>query len=197
MRLRFGPPNRTLMTELETPRFVLRPVGPLEILRDPGDWRHTRRIYHDLYMLNEPMSLVTWLRRGPFPDQFRRFTSAIVPKGETRTIGYHMVKLRGAETASFTIGIHDDAWLGKDVAVEARIRIINYYIRHGLQRFTATISATNTASIFTYRKLGYAYAGTVAHADRRDTETDAPVDFLLFEMSKENWMRGPYAEAGL
>jgi RimJ/RimL family protein N-acetyltransferase len=184
------------MTELETPRFILRPVGPLEVLRDPGGWRHTRHIYRDLYLVNRPMSLVAWLNRGPFPDQFRRFTSAIVPRGETRAIGYHMVKLRGPTSASFTIGIHDDAWLGKDVAVEARIRIINYYVRHGLQRFTANVAATNFASIFTYRKLGYTYVGSM-QSDRRHPETGAPVSFLSFEMLKENWMRGPYAEAGL
>jgi len=192
MRLRLKPPNRDLMTELETPRFILRPVGPLEILRDPGDWRRTEWIYRDLYLQERPLSLVGWLKCGPFPDQFRRFTSAIVPRGESRAIGYHMVTLQRGNSASCTAGIHDAAWRGKDATVEARIRILNHYFRHGIERFTGKVEATNFASVFTYRKLGYTQVATVR--GERHRPDGRPLDDLLFEMRKEDWMRGPHAE---
>lgn len=194
MRLRLEPPNRELMTELETERFILRPVGPLEILRDPGDWRRTEWIYRDLYLQGRPMGLLRWMQLGPFPDQFRRFTSAIIPRGEDRAVGYHMVTLRGRAAASCTAGIHAAGWRGKDVTVEARARIIDHYFRHGIDRFIGKVEATNFASIFTYRKLGYAHIGTT-HGERRRPDTGAPVDDLVFEMRKEDWMRGPFAEA--
>jgi len=192
MRLRLRPPDRELMTELETPRFIIRPVGPLEILRDPYDWRRTEWIYRNLYLQDRPLSLFRWLRVGPFPDQFRRFTSAIIPRGETRPVGYHMVTLRGRRTASCMAGVHDPGWRGKDVSVEARARIINHYFRHGIERFIGKVESTNFASVFTYRKLGYTHVAT-AHGERHRPD-GAPVDDLVFEMKKENWMRGPFAE---
>lgn len=192
MRLSLQPPNRDLMIELETPRFVLRPVGPFEILLDPGGWRRTEWIYRDLYLQDRPLGLLKWLRCGPFPDQFRRFTSAIIPRGEQRAVAYHMVTLRGGRSASCAVGIHDAAWRGKDVTVEARARIMDHYFRHGIERFTGKVEATNFASIFTYRKLGYAHIRTT-RGERRRPDTGAPVDDLVFEMLKEDWMRGPFA----
>lgn len=189
-------PNRTLMAELETERFILRTVHMLDLIGDPADWRRMPRIYRDLYLEKRPMSFATWLRRGPFPDQVRRFTCAIVPRGTTRPIGYHMVKLSGPFSASNSVGIHDEAWLGKDVAVEARARIMNHFFRHGIRRFTARVASFNTASIFTYRKLGYAHVGTL-HAEQIHPVTNAPIDFVLFEAMKEDWKHSPYAEPDL
>lgn len=189
-------PNRALMAELETERFVLRPVHMLELIGDPHGWRRNRRIYRDLYLEKGPMDFATWLRRGPFPDQVKRFTSAIVPKGETKPIGYHMVRLTGWHNASNTVGIHDDAWLGKDVAVEARAKIMNLFFRNGVTRFSASVRSTNHASIFTYRKLGYAHVGTL-HGERHDPETGVPIDFVVFEALKADWMRGRFAESDL
>ncbi|RYH03709.1 MAG: N-acetyltransferase [Alphaproteobacteria bacterium] len=196
MRVSLKPPNRKLQTELETPRFILRPVGQLELVPDPGGWRSLQRIYGDIYLRKEPMSFSTWLKMGPFPDGQRRFTFAIVPKGSDRAVGYHMVRLSGLRTASNTVGIHDDAWLGKDVAVEARARLMNHFFRHGIERFSSRCHAGNLPSIFTYRKLGYAHVGTL-HREHAHPGTGQPVDVLLFEMLKENWMRSPYAEPDL
>jgi len=197
VRLPLKPPNRVLMTELETERFILRPAGFLEIMRDPGGWRTNRNIYLNVYFRKQPMSFRRWLKVGPFPDGRERFTFAIIPKGEATPVGYHMVRPNGWRTGGNTVGIHDEAWLGRNVAVEVRARLMNHFFRHGdIDRFTSRIPANNPASIFTYRKLGYAHVGTL-HRERADPLTGEPLDFLLFEMLKENWMRGPYAEPGL
>lgn len=119
MRFSFRPPDPRFRVELETSRFILRPIGKLELVGDPHGWRTNRRIWRDLYMKKEAMSFSTWLKAGPFPDGRKRFTFAIIPKGTDRPIGYHMIKLLGHLSASNTVGIHDEAWLGKDVAVEA------------------------------------------------------------------------------
>ena len=197
MRFSLKPPDRLLMTQLETERFILRPCGALEILRDPGGWRTNRNIYRNVYFRAKPMDLGSWLKRGPFPDGHRRFTFAIVPKGTGTVIGYHLVRRQGWKTAGNTVGIHDPAWLGKDAAVEVRIKLMNHFFRHGeIDRFTSRIEATNYPSIFTYRKLGYRHVGTL-HRERADPETGKPVDYLLFEMLKDDWVRGPHAEPNL
>ena len=197
MKLSLKPPNRTLMTELETERFILRPAGILEILRDPGGWRTNRNIYRNVYLLKGPMSLAAWLKRGPFPDGQTRFTFAIVPKGTSTVIGYHSVRQAGWKTAGNAVGIHDSAWLGKDAAFEVRKKLMNHFFRHDdVQRVTSRIESTNHPSIFVYRKLGFRHSGTL-HRERADPETGKPIDYLLFEMLKEDWMRGPHAEPGL
>jgi RimJ/RimL family protein N-acetyltransferase len=196
MRFSFKTPNRKLQTELETARFILRPVGPFDLIRDPHGWRSNPRIYRDLYLMKEPMTFSTWLKTGPFPDGQKRFTFAIVPKGTDRAVGYHMVRLSGWLTAGNTVGIHDDAWLGKDVAVEARAKLMNHFFKNGIERFSSRCEATNLPSVFTYRKLGYHHVGTL-HRERPHAVTGKPVDLLLFEMLKDDWKRSPFAEPGL
>ena len=195
MRFSLKPPNRRLQVELETKRFILRPVGLFDLLPDPSGWRSNRRICRDLYTLKGPMTFRTWLKTGPFPDGQKRFTFAIIPRDRPGAvaIGYHLVKLNGWRTATNSVGIHDEAWLGKDVVVEARARLMNHFFHNGVERFTSHCEAGNTASIFTYRKLGYSHVGTL-HRERPDPETRKPLDYLLFEMLKDDWMRGPYAE---
>lgn len=196
MRFSTKPPNRALMTQLETKRFILRPVTKRELFGDPHGWRTNPRIYHDLYNRKAPLGWLEWLRVGPFPDGERRFTFAIVPRGSDRPIGYHLVRLTTPTTARNTAGIHDEAWLGKDVAVEARARLMNHFFRHGIERFASSCVARNLPSVFTYRKLGYAHVGT-STAPRPDPETGKPVDLLLFEMRKDDWRRSRYAEPDL
>jgi RimJ/RimL family protein N-acetyltransferase len=197
VKLTLKPPNRTLMTELETARFVLRPAGMLEILRDPGHWRSNPRMYRNIYLLPGPMSFRSWMKYGPVPDGVDRFLFAIVPKGSTTAIGYHMIRPNGYQTAGSTVGIHDDAWLGKDVAVEVRAKLMNHFFRHGgVERFSSRIESRNHPSIYTYRKLGFQHVGTL-HREKPDPNTGEPIDYLLFEMLKSTWKRGPYAEPGL
>ena len=197
MRFSLKPPDPKLQVTLETERFILRPCSTLEILRDPGDWRTNPNIYRNVYFRSTPMGLAGWLKWGPFPDGRRRFTFAIIPKGTSTVIGYHAVRRQGWQTAVNTVGIHNATWLGKHAAVEVRIKLMNHFFRNGgIHRFTARIEATNHPSIFTYRKLGYRHVGTL-HRERADPETGKPVDYLLFEMLKVHWKRGPFAEPDL
>jgi len=196
MRFSLKPPDTRLQVTLETERFILRPVTKRELFGDPGGWRNNRRIYRDLYRRAAPLGLLDWLRVGPFPDGERRFTFAIVPKGSDRPVGYHLIRLATPTTARNTVGIHDEAWLGKDVAVEARAKLMNHFFRHGIERFASRCAARNLPSVFTYRKLGYAHVGT-SPAERPDPETGKPVDMLLFEMRKDDWKRSRYAEPNL
>jgi RimJ/RimL family protein N-acetyltransferase len=193
MRLRFRQ-NRELVRELETERFVLRPVGTFEAMRDPGGWRRNPVILNSVYLGSGPMSLRRWLNSGPIPDGVDRFLFAIVPKGSERAIGYHFLRPSGYRSVGNMVGLHDKAWWGKDVVVEVRARLMNHFFAHGgIERFTGKVNSLNTASIYTYRKLGYAHVGT-QHREKRNRTTGEIVDFLLFEMFKDQWMAGPYAE---
>ncbi len=194
MRINFGPRNPTLMTELETERFILRPVSALHLVGDPGGWRTNRNIYRNLYFEVRPLSFRRWLKLGPFPDGRHKFTYAILPRDGLTAIGYYQVRLTGWHHAKNAVGIHDEAWLGRNVAVEARARIMSHFFAHGgVQCFSSRVAADNAPSIFTYRRLGFAHVGTL-HRERANPDTGAPLDILIFEMLKEDWMRSPHAE---
>jgi RimJ/RimL family protein N-acetyltransferase len=196
MRISLKPPNRSLQTQLQTERFMLRPVRLFELVGDPHGWRTNPRIYREIYMRPGPMTFGQWLKDGPFPDGERRFTHAIIHRETGRTIGYHRVRLRGTTTGSNQAGIHDEAWLGKDVVVEVRARIMNHFFRHGVERFTAGIYETNHPSIFNYRKLGFRFVGTGIGV-RPKPETGQPQGILRFEMLKDDWKRTRFAEPDL
>jgi len=195
MRVKFRPPNRLLARELETERFLLRPVGTFEAMRDPSGWRSDPAILASIYLGAGPMSLRRWLSIGPIPDGIDRFLFAIVPRGSDQPIGYHFLRPSGYRSVGNMVGLHDRAWWGKDVVVEVRARLMNHFYRHGnVERFTGKVSSRNAASIYTYRKLGYSHAGT-QHRESRHGTTGEILDYLCFEMFKDQWMQGPYAEA--
>ena len=52
---------------------------------------------------------------------------------------------------------------------------------------------TNAASIFNYRRLGFAHVGT-EHRVRRDPVDGKVFDLLAFEIFREHWQQGPFAE---
>lgn len=194
MRLYLGPRNKQLQRELETERFVLRPLGFIEAVRDPSGWRSHPDILRSVYLRDRPMDLVTWIKSGPMPNGVNRFLYAIVPRGADLPIGYHALRPSGYRSLSNMVGLHDRGWWGRNVVVEVRARLMNHFFAHGgIERFTGKVDSRNHASIFTYRKLGYTHAGTM-HRERRDASTGRLIDLLWFEMFKENWMAGPYAE---
>jgi RimJ/RimL family protein N-acetyltransferase len=194
MRLRFRH-NRRLACELETRRFLLRPVGTFEAMRDPAGWRRNPVILNSVYLADQPMRLRRWLNVGPIPDGVDRFLFAIVPKGSDEPIGYHFLRPSGYRSVGNMVGLHDQAWWGKDVVVEVRAKLMNHFFRHGgVERFTGRVNSRNIASIYTYRKLGYTHAGT-QHRETRDRATGEVLDLLWFEMFKDRWMAGPYAES--
>jgi len=195
VRIRLNP-NRVLAQPLETERFRLVPLGIMGTLRLTAGWRHDPDIVDGvLYSAN--LSRLEWLRRGPFPDNVDRFTFAIIPKGQSEAIGLHSIRLFKPYSARNMVGISDRAWWGKDVVVEVRARLMNHFFRHaGVDRFCGATHSRNPASIFTYQKLGYDHVGT-QHKERVHPVTGELLDLLLFEMFRDKWARGPFADGDL
>jgi RimJ/RimL family protein N-acetyltransferase len=193
MRYRIGLPNRVLARPLETERFELRPLNMLQTFQVTNCWRNDPEILSGIFV-KAGMSPLNWLRWGPFPDNIARFSFAIIPKSTSSAIGLHMVKLYEPRSARNVVGIHDRAWWGKGVVLEVRARLMNHFFRHGgVERFCGEAGARNTASIFNYRSLGYDHVGT-QHSEKLDPMTGEPVDLMLFEIFRDRWMAGPFAE---
>lgn len=192
MRIRLAKPNPRVVRPLETERFTLRPLGLVQSIGIINIWRRDPDILSGLMNTTRPQSLLHWLRYGPTPDNHRRFAFAIVPHGATTPIGVHFVRYTDYRSAANTVGIHDREWWGKNVVVEVRARLMNHFFQQaGIERFTGRVRSRNTASIFTYKRLGYAHVGT-AHRSRRDPETGEATDQLFFEALKEDWQQGPH-----
>lgn len=195
MRIRFHP-NRTLAVPLETERFELRPVGIIGTFRLTDSWRTDPDMLGGvLYKANQ--SRLQWLKTGPFPDNATRFNFAIVPKGTDTPIGLHSTKLFGYRSARNMIGLSDRQWWGKGVTVEVRARLINHFFRlAGVERFCGSTSTRNTASIFNYRRLGFEHVGT-SHRESVHPISGDVLDVMLFELFRETWAKGSFAEPDL
>jgi RimJ/RimL family protein N-acetyltransferase len=189
------PSPPVLRGSFETERFVLKSLNILEALQVTDSWRHDDAILNGLFQSPKPISRHKWFIRGPIPRSSRRFTYSITPKGESRPIGAHAVKLNGYRSAFGTVAVHDRDWWGKDVVVEARAKLMNQFFRHaGVERFYGIVDAHNVASVFNYRKLGFTHCGTW-HRHAQNPVTGAVIDFLFFEISLKQWQAGPFWEA--
>lgn len=193
VRLRFGK-NRRVARDLETERFELKSLGPIECLRLTAPWRRDPDMLRALFQSAEPRSLLDWIRVGPSPDNLRRFGWAIIPKGTSVPIGIHTVRFDGYRSANCMVGISDRNWWGRDVVIEVRARLINHiFATAEIDRFGGMTASYNAASIFNYRRLGFAHVGT-EHRVRRDAVDGKVFDLLSFEMFREQWQKGPFAE---
>lgn len=181
-----------LRRSFETERFVLRSLDVWEALRITNGWRRDPEILRGLFQSSKPKSLVEWYISGPMPRSSRRFAYSITPKGETRPIGVNAFKFSGYRSAFGSVAIHDRAWWGKDVVVEVRAELMNQVFRHtNTERFYGVVEAGNVASIFSYRKLGFAHVGTW-HRHKQDPVTGEVYDFVHFEIFREKWVAGRY-----
>lgn len=193
VRLRFGK-NRRIARDLETERFELKSLGPIACLRLTAPWRRDPDMLRALFQSAEPLSLPAWIQRGPSPDNLERFGWAIIPKGTATPIGLHTVRFAGYRSANCMVGISDRAWWGRDVVLEVRARLINHMFANAeIDRFGGMTASYNAASIFNYRRLGFAHVGT-EHRVRRDPVDGKVFDLLAFEIFREQWQQGPFAE---
>lgn len=180
---------------LETERFILKPMGMIETLQVTNSWRYDADILNGLFQSSKPRSLPYWLLRGPLPSSKNRFAFAITPKGGQTPIGAHMVRLHGYRSAFVTVALHDRGWWGKNVVVEVRARLMNHFFAHrGIERFYGVVDSRNVSSIFSYRRLGFDHVGTW-HRQKQNPVTGDVIDFVNFEMFRDQWMRGPFWEA--
>lgn len=179
---------------LETERFILKPMGIIETLQVTNSWRHDADILNGLYQSPKPRSLPYWLLRGPLPSSKNRFAFAITPKGGRSPIGAHTIRLHGYRSAFVTVALHDRDWWGKNVVVEVRARLMNHFFAHcGIERFYGVVDSRNVSSIFSYRRLGFDHVGTW-HRQKQNPVTGDVIDFVNFEMFRDQWMRGPFWE---
>ncbi|WP_136659958.1 GNAT family protein [Nitratireductor sp. XY-223] len=175
--------GETIVTE----RFLLRPATR---------WRALnlyRRMNDDpeiLLQLSHSERKSGWwrlIRKYKLPNGRSRFMHEIVPSGSTACIGYHEIFLIPYLSATLGVVILDRDWWGKGVPVEVRSAIMSHFVRHaGVERFTGSVEARNFASVLNYKKLGFNHSGT-QHRCNFNTKSQAPVDYLQFELLKEDF----------
>jgi RimJ/RimL family protein N-acetyltransferase len=189
------PVNRQLARPIETERFILKPMGYFEALRVTGQWRKDPEILAALFQSRKPRSIRKWMRSAVLPNNRNRFTFAILPRETGIAIGAEIVSLSGYRSAYLTVALHDRDWWGKGVIVETRSKLIGHFFRHGdVERFFGTVEGRNLSSIFNYQRLGFKNVGAW-HRHRQDPVSGEVYDLLHFEIFRDEWEAGPFAEA--
>lgn len=180
--------RHALDCDLETERFHLRRMGRLQAFLLTRRWRHDPELLEGLFLSPRSHSLLSWWFRGPRPNGRTRFAHAIVDKAGGGIIGLHMVVRPGDGSFAYChVALHDRAWWGQGVVVEARARLLEHFFAHGTDRFVATIDARNAPSIFNYRRLGFRATGngTTRHPDPATGEGRPAVEL---ELRRQDWL---------
>lgn len=185
-----------LRRTFETERFVLKSLNIWEAFEVTRGWRKDPQILRALFQSTKPKNLFEWYISGPIPRSPRRFVYSITPKGDTKPIGANAFKFSGYRSAFGAVAIHDRSWWGKDVVVEVRAELMNQFFRHTeVERFYGFVDASNISSIFSYRKLGFSHVGTW-HRHKQDPSTGDIIDFVSFEMFRDQWIAGKFWRDG-
>ncbi|MDA4846205.1 GNAT family N-acetyltransferase [Hoeflea poritis] len=172
---------------IETERFVVRPAGRLRALQLFKKMNEDAEILLQLSHSDKKAGWWRLIRKYRLPNGRSRFMYEIIPTGSDECIGYHEIYLVPYRSATLGVVILDRDWWGKGVPLEVRKAIMAQFVRHaGVERFTGSVEARNFASVLNYRKLGFNHSGTM-HRCNFNTKTNVPVDYLNFELLKENF----------
>lgn len=179
-----------LRAPIESERFRLVPLGRWRAFRLTYSWTKDSSFMSSYCGSGERRSPWKWYREMVRPNNRTKFVHAIVPHGQTRPIGVHMMVMRPPKSCSLAVGIHSRDWWGRGVVQEVRSRIIEHIFDHSdVERLHTLVMARNFPSVFNSRKLGFIHVGTL-HRARLDKATGEVQDLLLFEMFREQWMAG-------
>ena len=174
---------------LETPRFLLRSMTRLQAAWHSYPWTSDPAVMHPFGLPAGTWTRRSWYKRFRKPNNKRRFCLGIWPKDQSKMIGYESfdVSSRGVAVLSVLIGDHD--WWGKGVVQETRGAIVDFlFEKAGCERVWGTPSIRNFPSVFNYQKLGFTCEGTL-RKHGFDPGTQQRVDFFVFAMLREEWLK--------
>lgn len=180
--------NRVLGRDIETERLWLRSLNKWRTVLLIAPWHRDPELMDALMPRVASPSMIAWLLYFAMPDNSQRFSYAIVPKGRRRAVGMISVHLGSDGSAESHIAIHDRAWRGRQVSVEARAALLDLFFAHGVSRFIAAPPTSNLGSVFLYKKLGFRVTGTM---QRRIVlgGKEADIEQVSVELTREDWQR--------
>ncbi len=175
--------------QLETERFVLRPIRAWSFAHATFHWTRDKEAFASMTWKTEGWTRWRWFRQLRKVSRKRRLAHGIYPKGSDRPIGLHIVSLDGrCEQGTLAVLIGEREWWGETVVAECRKAIIDdCFGRLKLIRLTGFVNARNFASIYNYQRLGFAREGVMrsyfaAGGGRR-------ADQVVFGLLAEDWMK--------
>ena len=182
------PKPHPLLDVLETERFSLRPLGKVAAFSiGYNNWNGDAEIMRNLIHSSVRLKPWRWLKRMVWANGRTKFSHAIVPKGGSTPVGMHIVTLQKHRSAALTVVVHDRDWWGKKVVAEVRGRVIDHlFANNVVDRICCTVNARNMPSVFNYKKLGFAHAGTL-HRVHCDPVSGEVFDTLIFELMRADW----------
>lgn len=132
-------------------------------------------------------SRLGWAIRMPIPNGRTFFVHAVKPKGESKVIGVHILRITPFGTTTLMMGLTDQDWAGKGVFEEARTSLMDHFSRSPkVVRFSGKTHARNASSVYVYKKLGFRFVGYEKKA-WRSPMTGELVDMVRFEYLAEDW----------
>ncbi|MBK5933968.1 RimJ/RimL family protein N-acetyltransferase [Rhodovulum imhoffii] len=181
--------HRPKRIEIETERFLIRGVRTTDIDQTWVDWaadREAMLMYNQ--KIDPEIAHAHFVRMALDVNGVRTFMPGIFDKSGT-PIGYFLISRRpGAGVASFEYFLGDRAWWGKNVILETRAALLDYFFEtHDLVKAMGYPFARNFASVFNYKAQGWIQEGTLMSHTVSVADPDTRLDMLVFRLFKEEW----------
>lgn len=175
--------------EIETERFVLRPIRPWSFAQATFHWTRDKESFASMTWKTEGWTHWRWFRQLRKVSRKRRLAHGIYPRGSSRPIGLHIVTLDARnEQGMLAVLIGERDWWGETVVAECRRAIIDDCFRRlKLVRLTGFVNARNFASIYNYQRLGFAREGVMRSYFA--IEGGKRADQVVFGLLGDDWMR--------
>ena len=182
-------PRPVTLIDLETERFVLRPLQPLAFARQTLHWTADDEALHKLGWSKRRWGFRRWWRHLRHQMRKDRYSHGIWAKGRARPIGVHVLTITpNSGTAYLGVLIGERDWWGEGVVREARAAIIeDCFTRLGLTRVWGQVAARNFASIYNYQTLGFENEGILRGQNGYDTDGHRH-DMICFGLLRQDWL---------
>ncbi|MGB0920126.1 MAG: GNAT family N-acetyltransferase [Alphaproteobacteria bacterium] len=172
---------------LETPRFVLRSVGPSDVNQKWADWTADHDVMKGMNPNPSPMTQEMLRAQLRGYDNRGEFILGIYDKSNFEHVGIYRVNTHVANRIATTnVVIGDTNYWGKNVVLETRAALIDFLFDHvNVEKIDGRPFARNLPAIFNYKAQGFVKEGTMRKQVRvSDTER---WDQFLFGLLPEDW----------
>ncbi len=180
--------------QLETDRFLLRPLDPADVTGRLIRWLHDDELLRYVELPERP-SVNDFLRFMRQFDNVTNFLLGIFDKSDERLLGFYQVHTEPElGRASTEVMIGDRRHWGTNAVFETRTRLLDYlFDTLGLYRVYGTVHARNLPALFNYKALGFTCEGILrGHAITSDQDH---ADVYFFGMLRDEWLGRSDAES--
>ncbi len=183
-----GVPHRARPIEIETERFRLRSLKPVDASQRWLSWVSDPEVVHPANAPVRHMSRQQLADHIAGHDNYTRYLIGIFDKASGIQIGFYFIDVdRPHDTATFNVIIGEKSFWGKRVVNETRAALIDHFFdKLGMAKICGGPLSRNFPMIFNDKAQGWVYEGTL-RGHFRSVVDGSRLDQLRFRFLPHEW----------